>query len=219
MLVFSQVIRRRLHPVPGAKANRGNPEPRGIGRVNNAVLVLNQNYEPLNICNVRRALVLVFSGKAEILEQNVVGISTSRDIYPAPTVIRLTYFIRRPRPRVKLTRREILIRDRHTCQYCGHRGNDLTIDHVIPRSRGGLHTWDNVVAACRPCNHRKGGKSIVEARMSLRNQPLEPRAGAYYCIERRLDTAMHREWQKFLPHIELPARWPSSSDEQSSVPA
>ena len=190
--------------------------------MNNAVLVLNQNYEPLNICNVRRALVLVFSGKAEILEQNVVGISTSRDVYPAPTVIRLTYFIRRPRPRVKLTRREILIRDHHTCQYCGHRGNDLTIDHVIPRSRGGLHTWDNVVAACRPCNHRKGGKSIGEARMSLRNQPLEPRAGAYYCIERRLDTSMHREWQKFLPHIELPARWQSPqspSDEQSPVPA
>jgi 5-methylcytosine-specific restriction endonuclease McrA len=187
--------------------------------VNQAVLVLNQNYEPLNICNVRRALVLVIGGKAEVLEQNLVGIATSRDIYPAPTVIRLTYFIRRPRPRVKLTRREIFIRDHHTCQYCGTRGHDLTIDHVIPRSRGGMHTWDNVVAACRTCNHRKGGKSIAEARMALRNQPHEPRAGAYYTIERRLDTALHTDWHKFLPQLELPAPWSSSSDDQSQVPA
>jgi 5-methylcytosine-specific restriction endonuclease McrA len=187
--------------------------------VNHAVLVLNQNYEPLNICNVRRALVLVIGGKADILEQNAAGITTSRDVYPAPTVIRLRYFIRRPRPRVKLTRREIFIRDHHTCQYCGIHAHDLTIDHVIPRSRGGLHTWDNVVAACRPCNHRKGGKSIAEARMSLRNQPHEPRAGAYYTIERRLDTSLHTDWHKFLPQLELPAAWPSSSEDQSQVPA
>lgn len=187
--------------------------------MNNAVLVLNQNYEPLNICNVRRALVLVLSGKAEILEQNVVGISTSRDTFPAPTVIRLKYFIRRPRPRVKLTRREILLRDHHTCQYCGTRGSELTIDHVVPRSRGGLHTWDNVVAACRPCNHRKGGKSLVEARMSLRERPHEPRVGAYYTIERRLDNTLQQEWQKFLPQLEVPSRWSSSPEEQSQLPA
>ena len=219
MLVSAQEIRIRLHPVPGAKENRGNPEPRGIGRVNHAVLVLNQNYEPLNICNVRRALVLVIGGKADILEQNYAGIATSRDVYPAPTVIRLKHFIRRPRPRVKLTRREIFIRDHHTCQYCGIRAHDLTIDHVIPRSRGGQHTWDNVVAACRTCNHRKGGKSIAEARMALRIQPFEPRAGAYYAIERRLDSNLHTDWLEFLPKLELPARWPSSPDEQSQVPA
>jgi len=190
-----------LHPVPGAKVDRGNPDPKGHVRVNNAVLVLNQNYEPLNVCNVRRALVLVIGGKAEILEANPRGLSTTRAVFPAPSVIRLVYLIRRPRPRVKLTRREIFIRDNFTCQYCGRHGHELTIDHVIPRSRGGLHTWENVVSACRTCNHRKGGKSVAEARMSLRKQPHEPRAGLYYTIERRLDTALQEDWHKFLPGL------------------
>jgi len=187
--------------VPGAKVDRGNPDPKGFGRVNNAVLVLNQNYEPLNVCNVRRALVLVIGGKAEILEENPLGLTSSRAVYPAPTVIRLRYFIRRPRPRVKLTRREVFIRDNFTCQYCGRHGHELTIDHIIPRSRGGLHTWENVVSACRPCNHRKGGKSLAEARMALRKQPHEPRAGMYYTIERRLDMSIQPHWHKFLPGI------------------
>ncbi|HVL24540.1 MAG TPA: HNH endonuclease [Thermomicrobiales bacterium] len=169
--------------------------------MNNAVLVLNQNYEPLNVCNVRRALVLVIGGKAEILEANPHGLATTRAVFPAPSVIRLMYLIRRPRPRVKLTRREIFIRDNFTCQYCGRHGHELTIDHVIPRSRGGLHTWENVVSACKTCNHRKGGKSVAEARMHLRKQPHEPRAGMYYTIERRLDTTLQEDWHKFLPGI------------------
>jgi 5-methylcytosine-specific restriction endonuclease McrA len=191
-----------LHPAPGAKEVCGNPDRKVIGRVgNNAVLVLNQNYEPLNVCNVRRALVLVIGGKAEILEAKALGLSTVSVVFPAPSVIRLMYLIRRPRPRVKLTRREIFIRDGYTCQYCERQGSDLTVDHVIPRSRGGLHVWDNVVSACKTCNHRKGGKSIAEARMSLRKQPHEPRAGQYYTIERRLDTSIQTDWQKFLPGI------------------
>lgn len=190
--------------------------------MNTAVLVLNQNYEPLNICNVRRAVVLVLGGKAEILEQDARGLVSSRGIFPSPTVIRLIKFIRRPRPRVKLTRREVFIRDHHTCQYCGKRGSDLTIDHVIPRSRGGQHTWENVVAACRPCNHRKGGKSVAEARMELRNQPHEPRVGAYYAVERRLDTAFREDWHKFLPELELAYVWTppqGQSSEASQIPA
>ena len=201
--------------------NRGTPDPRGVGRVNNAVLVLNQNYEPLNVCNVRRALVLVLGGKAEILEQNAEVVSTPRAVYVVPSVIRLQYFIRRPRPRVKLSRREIFIRDNHTCQYCGRRGGDLTVDHVIPRSRGGLHTWENVVAACRPCNHRKGGKSIAEAHMDLRMQPHEPRAGTYYTIERRLDLSLRNDWHKFLPELPAASTWAShhSPNGSSSIPA
>ena len=195
------VYSSRLHPVPGAKVDRGNPDPRGIGRVNNAVLVLNQNYEPLNVCNVRRALVLVIDGKAEILEAHAYGLTTTRAVFPAPSVIRLRYFIKRPRPHVKLTRREVFIRDNFTCQYCGRHGQELTIDHVIPRSRGGLHTWENVVSACKSCNHRKGGKSVVEARMMLHKQPHEPRAGMYYTIERRLDLSQQADWQKFLPGL------------------
>jgi 5-methylcytosine-specific restriction endonuclease McrA len=167
--------------------------------VNRAVLVLNQNYEPLNVCNVRRALVLVIDGKAEILEAHNAHVATTSRRFPSPSVIRLIYLIRRPRPRVKLTRREVFIRDGFTCQYCGRETGDLTIDHIIPRSRGGPHTWDNLVAACKPCNHRKGGKSLGEARMQLRTIPKEPSAGVYYTIERRLDTALNEGWEKFLP--------------------
>ena len=186
--------------------------------MNNAVLVLNQNYEPLNVCNVRRALVLVIGGKAEILEARSRPFSSPSAMYPAPSVIRLVYLIRRPRPRVKLTRREIFIRDNYTCQYCERQMHDLTIDHVIPRSRGGLHVWDNVVSACKACNHRKGGKSIAEARMSLHKQPHEPRAGLYYTIERRLDTAIQSDWHKFLPGVTATTRF-SNATSGSSRPA
>ncbi len=174
-------------------------KPVGIGRVNKAVLVLNQNYEPLNVCNLRRALVLVIDGKAEILEEHPSWICSPRRVFPSPSVIRMVYLIRRPRPRVKLTRREVFIRDNFTCQYCGRQGSDLTIDHIIPRSRGGGHSWDNLVSACKSCNHRKGGKSLSQARMDLRTVPAEPRAGMYYTIERRLDSHVVEAWWKFLP--------------------
>jgi 5-methylcytosine-specific restriction endonuclease McrA len=167
--------------------------------VNRAVLVLNQNYEPLNVCNVRRAIVLVIDGKAEILEAHDVTVATASRRFPSPSVIRLVYLIRRPRPRVKLTRREVFIRDGYTCQYCGRQGHDLTIDHVIPRHRGGPHTWDNLVSACKPCNHRKGGKLLADSRMKLRAEPREPRAGRYYTIERRIEGNVTHQWSKFLP--------------------
>lgn len=186
--------------------------------MNNAVLVLNQNYEPLNVCNVRRALVLVIGGKAEILEAKPHSLASVSASFPAPSVIRLVYLIRRPRPRVKLTRREIFIRDGYTCQYCQRQVSDLTIDHVIPRSRGGLHVWDNVVSACKTCNHRKGGKSIAEARLTLHKQPHEPRAGLYYTIERRLDTSAQPDWHKFLPGVTASVR-PLSPALESTHPA
>lgn len=167
--------------------------------MNNAVLVLNQNYEPLNVCNIRRALILVIGGKAEILEEGSGGVATASAVFPAPSVIRLVYLIRRPRPRVKLSRREIFIRDRYTCQYCGRQTNDLTVDHIVPRSCGGAHEWENVIAACKPCNHSKGQKSLAEARLALRTDPCEPRAGQYYMIERRLSSTVSGEWEKFLP--------------------
>ena len=167
--------------------------------MNKAVLVLNQNYEPLNVCNVRRAIVLVFDGKAEVLETHPATVKTPSRAFPSPSVIRMVYLIHRPRPRVKLTRREIFIRDHYTCQYCGRQAGDLTIDHVVPKSKGGAHSWENLVSACEACNHRKGGKSLGEARMALRKQPAEPRAGAYYTIERRLDVAVAESWAKFLP--------------------
>ena len=169
------------------------------GIVSGTVLVLNQNYEPLNICNVRRAIVLVIDGKAEVLERYDLSLRAATVEFPFPSVIRLVYMIKRPRPRVKLTRKEIFIRDDYTCQYCGKHTSDLTIDHIHPRSKGGPHTWENLVSACRVCNHRKGGKSLAEARMQLKRQPFEPRPGAYYTIERRVESGIHPDWEKFLP--------------------
>lgn len=162
-----------------------------------SVLVLNQNYEPLNVCNTRRALVLLDGGKAEVLEHGASGIRTPSRVFPRPSVIRLIYLVKRPRPKVKLSRREVFQRDQYTCQYCGSRTKDLTIDHVVPRHRGGKHCWDNLVSACRGCNHRKGGNTLEESRMRLRRLPYEPRANGYYVLYEHL--RKYDEWSKFVP--------------------
>ena len=98
------------------------------------VLVLNSDYEPLNICNMRRAVSLVFLGKVDVLHENSVILHTVSIAYRMPTVVRLKTHIRRPRPQLKLSRRGIFARDNYTCQYCGHRSHDLTVDHVVPPS-------------------------------------------------------------------------------------
>jgi 5-methylcytosine-specific restriction endonuclease McrA len=116
------------------------------------VLVLNASYEPLNICTWRRAVVLLMKGKAEQIEHNGRLIYTDT---PVPTVIRLRSYVKIPYKEISLSRRNILHRDNYTCQYCGDKRHDLTIDHIIPRSRGGLDSWDNVVAACLRCNVKK----------------------------------------------------------------
>jgi 5-methylcytosine-specific restriction endonuclease McrA len=167
-----------------------------------AVLVLNQNYEPLNVCNARRALVLVGGGKAEVLEHSDQPITTPSRQFPRPSVIRLVYMIKRPRPRVRLTRREVFIRDHHTCQYCGVHGRDLTLDHVMPRHRGGRHSWDNLVSACRSCNHRKGGRTPDEARMALKRLPAEPTATSFYLFHQYLENESFFGWHKFMPEWE-----------------
>ncbi len=163
----------------------------------NPVLVLNQNYEPINVCNARRAVVLLDRGKAEVLEHCPGIIRTPSLAIPRPSVIRLVHLVRRPRPRVRLTRREVFLRDSFTCQYCGTRTKELTLDHLIPRHRGGRHIWENLVSACRACNHRKGGKLVDEARMVLRRNPFEPRASSYYLFHQYLDGNI--EWRKFIP--------------------
>ncbi len=167
--------------------------------LNQPVLVLNQNYEPLNICNVRRALVLLMIGKAEVLEIDGQFIHSADLTWRAPSVIRLSAMIKRPMPRAKLSRREIFIRDDYQCQYCGIRSRDLTLDHVIPKSRDGKHTWENLVSACRGCNHRKGGKSLIEANMRLAHEPRQPHTNMYYVVYRHLRTNPNAEWEKFLP--------------------
>ncbi len=162
-----------------------------------AVLVLNQNYEPLNVCNARRAFVLVDRGKAEILEHSEGALRSALHSFPIPSVIRLIYMIKRPRPQMRLTRREVFVRDRYTCQYCGKQTRDLTIDHVMPRHRGGGHTWDNLVAACRSCNHRKAGFTPQEARMAMLSEPAKPPASSYYVFYHYLES--QEDWRKFIP--------------------
>lgn len=165
-----------------------------------AVLVLNQNYEPLDVCHARRALGLVDRGKAEVLEHAQSVLRSPSRIFRLPSVIRLVYLIRRPRPRVRLTRRELFIRDNLICQYCGVKTRDLTLDHVIPRHKGGKHVWENLVSCCRRCNHKKGGRTPDEAHMALRRRPFEPKASSYYLFGQYLET--FADWLKFIPEWE-----------------
>ncbi len=167
-----------------------------VDKLNEPVLLLNVNFEPLHVCNTRRALTLVFDGKAEIILNGRGKIRSARAEYDIPSVIKLGYLVRRPRLYISLAKREILRRDNFTCQYCGHKSTFLTIDHVVPRRSGGQHVWTNVVAACPPCNRRKGGKTPVKANMKLFRPPLEPSASAYYRFSRHLNA--HQEWEQFI---------------------
>ncbi len=139
--------------------------------MNGVVLVLNQNYEPLNVCNLPRAFRLLFGEKAEVIEFDHQVIRTPRTEYRAPSVIRLQHHVKRPRPRV---------------------------DHVTPRHRGGGHTWDNLVAACKPCNHRKGGKLLGEVRLRLIRNPFEPRSDVYSLFTPYLSDDRNEAWRTYL---------------------
>jgi 5-methylcytosine-specific restriction endonuclease McrA len=162
-----------------------------------AVLVLNQNYEPLDVCSWQRAMVMIISGKAEIVENGRGVIHTPTTTLPLPSVVRLRYLVHRPRPRVKLNRKEIFRRDNYTCQYCGRQTTNLTVDHVVPRHCGGTYSWENLVSACPQCNRRKGGKTLREAGMTLLRTPYEPRASLRYLFGNPRYRA-YPEWKKFL---------------------
>lgn len=162
------------------------------------VLVLNQTYEPLNVCRMRRALVLIHRGKADMLENGAGFIHTARMKFPIPSVIRLAYMIRRPRLKPKLSRLEIFHRDHYTCQYCGRESRQLTLDHVKPRHQNGQHTWENLVSACVPCNRRKAGRTPEQAGMKLRRHPQPPNGHNYFSIPYHYQE-IRKEWQKYLP--------------------
>jgi 5-methylcytosine-specific restriction endonuclease McrA len=171
--------------------------------INLPVLVLNQTYEPLNICRVRRAVVLIYENKAEMLENGSGFIHSVNYKFPVPSVIRLSAMIKRPHRSVrKMTRLEIFKRDQYTCQYCGKVTRNLTLDHVIPRYRGGQHTWENVVSACVPCNRRKAGRTPKEAGMKLVRQPSQPRVTGLFYIPAHYPY-IQSEWQKYLPQQSL----------------
>ncbi len=160
------------------------------------VLVLNANFEPIHVCDMRRAVGLLLAEKASLVINGRGEIHTVNASFPRPSVIRLETMVHRPHPQLKLTRREVFRRDNYTCQYCGKHTNDLTIDHVIPRHLGGQHVWSNVVAACAACNHRKGGRLPEEVNMRLLRQPTQPPSSARYVFGRHLSE--NQEWEVFL---------------------
>lgn len=161
-----------------------------------SVLVLNANFEPIHICNTRRAIGLILNGKADMIVNGRGMIKTVSRDFPRPSVIRLENMIHRPRPQVKLTRKEVFRRDNYTCQYCGKPSATLTIDHVIPRRLKGPNTWGNVVTACPACNLRKGGRTLEEAHMRPLQHPREPPASAIYIFERHL--SQNSEWETYI---------------------
>jgi 5-methylcytosine-specific restriction endonuclease McrA len=143
-------------------------------RLNANVLILNQDYQPISVCNVKRSLMLIFLEKAEILHDRPDRkVRTAISEYMFPSVIRLRRYARVPFKSVVLTRKNIMKRDGYRCQYCGS-ASDLTIDHVLPRSRNGKDTWENLVTACNKCNHRKGNRTPKESGMPLFREPFRP---------------------------------------------
>ena len=149
------------------------------------VLVLNATYEPLSTVSVQRAIVLLLKEKAELVESAAERLHAVCTSLPVPLVIRLVYYVRIPHPVVlSPTRKSVALRDNYTCQYCGAAPGRalLTLDHILPRSRGGQTTWDNVVAACRACNMRKGNRTPEEAGLVLRKHPGRPHYLAFLLL-------------------------------------
>ena len=188
------------------------------------VLVLNRLWQPVHITTVRRAVCLLYAGRAKALDQDYVaydwcswtnvlhGSQSGSDEFlqgvtarfRVPRVIQLTRFDRVPRSRVKFTRANIYLRDQYRCQYCGVKGKkpELNIDHMVPRSRGGRSTWDNVVVACLPCNRRKANRLPEEAGMFPSRKPKRPR---WHPTLTPMGAAPpHPQWQPFLEAVYWP---------------
>ena len=161
------------------------------------MLVLNASYEPINVCTIRRATVLVLKDRAEILEQGEWALHSESLTLPQPVVIRLVTYIKVPRDahRRKITRRAIFARDRWACQYCGSERSSLTVDHVVPRSKGGLSTWENIVTCCAPCNRRKGDRLPKHADMHPRVVPKPPPATIFVHVA---TPRVPDQWQRYL---------------------
>lgn len=159
------------------------------------VLVLNASMEPINVCTVKRAVVLLLKERAEVIEHGEGELHSETTSFARPAVIRLVAYVRIPHGyRRRVTRKAVFARDDWVCQYCGSE-TALTLDHVIPRSRGGPTEWENVVAACPPCNRRKNDRLPKEAGMKLRQVPKRPAAAVFVYVEARVPPMT---WQQYL---------------------
>jgi len=170
------------------------PRNRMVGHV----LVLNATYEPLSVVSVQRAVVLLLKEKAQIVEAAEAWIRAQHWAIPQPLVIRLVYYVRIPqRLSLPLSRRTVLARDGYTCQYCGLQPDrsELTLDHVVPRCRGGKTSWENLATACKRCNQRKANRTPREAGMALRDHPARPR---YIAVTVLGDGRQHDVWRKYV---------------------
>jgi 5-methylcytosine-specific restriction endonuclease McrA len=168
--------------------------PRRYASAMGRALVLNGSYEPLGVVNSRRAIVLVLDDKADVLHHSGDRLRSEHLVVDVPSVIRLRYMVKVPyQRRVTLSRRAVLHRDGHHCQYCGKAAD--SIDHVVPRSRGGTHVWENVVAACRRCNLAKGSRMLHETTMVLRRAPAQPRHLSWLLVA--LDR-VPEQWKPYL---------------------
>ena len=200
------------------------------------VLVVNRHLQAVHITTARRAFVLIWTEIARAMDETWVthdfaawselpvrngdiALGTSRGPMRIPRVIQLITYDRMPRATVRLTRRNVFLRDGHTCQYCSRRAapRDLNLDHVMPRSRGGPMTWENVVCSCRVCNLRKGGRTPAEASMRLLRKPIRPRWSPILALA--FSPTRPSEWEPFLASLpgarELAALW--AADETTSV--
>ena len=163
------------------------------------VLVLNASYEAIHICDVRRALKMLVKGVASVEEQSDVLLRAERWAVHMPHVIRLREYVQIPHRPVKFSRRNVLVRDRYTCQYCHNvfSAGELTLDHVHPRSRGGKTTWDNVLSACKRCNLVKSDRTPAEAFMTALRAPKAPTI-TYFMQLTRFSNVAHESWRKYL---------------------
>jgi len=163
--------------------------------LNSHVLVLNQSFEPMTITSAKKAIILIYLGKAEIIEKNNAVVRSINTSLPLPSIVRLTRYINVPRKRIILSRKNIIKRDNHQCQYCGSRSGPVTIDHIIPRDRGGEDTWENLVCACVTCNNRKSNRTPEEARLRLIRRPQKPN---YIFFMRYVVSRIDSRWEPYL---------------------
>jgi 5-methylcytosine-specific restriction endonuclease McrA len=174
-------------PSPGRRSN---------GILNAKVLILNQNYEPMSVVNAKKAIGLLFLGKAELIEARDGKLLRSVSMtMPLPSIVRLCVFVRVPYKKIILSRKNILRRDGYRCQYCGRSDIPLTLDHVMPISRLGEDSWENLVCACVDCNNRKGDRTPEEAKMPLRRKPMRPN---HVTFIRHYVGAVDERWKPYL---------------------
>jgi 5-methylcytosine-specific restriction endonuclease McrA len=167
--------------------------------LNQEVLVLNSDYAPLNVCNLKRAIAMVYLGKVDVLHTDHKIVHTLSTTFDSPSVVRLRHHVRRPVPELRLSRRSILARDRYTCQYCGHTAKDLTVDHIVPKRLGGPTSWENLVCCCKKCNTRKGDKTLLQVGFTLARQPRRPKYVPFISLTKFMSGARNLVWRDYLP--------------------